>query len=110
MAAADGRADEREREVGKSHRMDSPHPAARSGRKTTVITEEAFRGGSRLVKAGLISPSRKGFNHLSSTKGGVESAGGWAIRPVGRAALPSSPPPHPTSAVGVGVRAGRLTG
>ena len=37
------------------------------------------RGGGRLVKSGLISPSRRGSNHPHSTKGGRSGqAGRWA--------------------------------
>lgn len=68
MAAIDtGRVDGgrgKKRGGEKSNRINSPHPADReSGQKTTLITEEGSRGGSRLVKSGLISHSRRGSNH-----------------------------------------------
>jgi hypothetical protein len=60
----------------KSNRISSPHPVDReSGRKTTLITEEGSRGGSRLVKSGLISPSTRGSNHPQSC-GGRQRGGG----------------------------------
>lgn len=54
----------------KSSRINSPHPTDREGgRKTTLITGEASRGGSRLVKSGLISPSTRGANHPQRHQG-----------------------------------------
>ena len=88
----------------KSSRINSPHPADQEGgQKTTLITGEASRGGSRLVKSGLISPSTRGANHpqLHQGEGHVESLGagghgGWTAgnQGPGRGACPG-PGSHP---------------
>lgn len=88
MAAVEpGRVDEHrgKKGGGKSNRINSPHPADQeSRRKTTLITGEVSRGGNRLVKSGLISPSRQGSNHPGSTKRRAEWRG-WEMGQAGAA-------------------------
>lgn len=83
---------EEKREVGyKSNRINSLHPADQANsRKTTSISGEASRGGSRLVKSGLLSPNRssnppslappRGGQSGEAGRWGRLGAGQWAIR------------------------------